>query len=67
MAIMNFKHVVTVAMVLTLFCVEVESLGGFRGELLETIQKSPHKIVHTMEVKAAHQSQVSLLCISNQN
>ena len=38
-------------MVLTLFSVEVESSGGFRGELLEKIQKSTHKIVHTIEVK----------------
>ena len=57
---MDFKHIVSVSMVLTLFSVDVESsAGAFRGELSEKIQKSPHKIVHTIEVKAAQQSQVS--------
>ena len=58
----DLKLIVRVIMVLTLLSAEVESSGGFRGELVEKIQKSPHKIVHTIEVNAAHQSQVSLLC-----
>ena len=57
----DLKRIATVAMVLTFFSVEVESSAGrFRAELSEKIQKSPLKIVHTIEVKAAHQSQVSL-------
>ena len=54
---------IAVVILLTIFSVEVESsAGGFRGELSENIQKSPHKIVHTIEVKAAHQSEVILFC-----
>ena len=39
-----------------------ESSGGFRGNVVdETIEKSRHKIVHTIEVKVNGQSEVSLL------
>ena len=57
----ELKSIATVSMVLILFSVEVETSGGFRGELFEKIQKSPHKIVQTIQAKAGHQSQVSFL------
>ena len=55
----NIELDATFTMVLTLISVEVESSGGHRGELSEKILKSPHKIVHKIEVKAPHHSQVS--------
>ena len=57
----DLKLIISVVMVMILLSDEVESSGRFRGELVEKIQKSPHKIVHTIEVITAHQSQVSFL------
>ena len=49
------KLVIAVAMVMILSnIVEInaEPTPGFRGDVGETMQKSRHKIVHTIEVKS---------------
>ena len=58
---------ITVAMVLmSLNVTEIkgESSGVFRGNVVETIGNSPHKIVHIIDVKVSDQSEVSLLSSS---
>ena len=57
-----------VAMVLALFYVtgvKAQSSGGFRANMVEKIAKSRHKIVHTIQVKSPHQSQVSLSVLND--
>ena len=62
------KLLTQVALVLVLFYVidvKAESSGGFRRNLVEKIEKSRHKIVHSIEVKPSHQSQVSFSGLNN--
>ena len=50
----------SVTMVLTVVFTEInaESSGGFRYKLVEKIEKSRHKMIHTIELKSVVQSQV---------
>ena len=55
---------ITVAMVfMSLNVTEIngQSSAGFRGNVVETIRKSRHRIVHVIEAKVNGQSEVSLL------
>ena len=50
--------------VIVLMSLNFTEISGLRGNVVETIGKSRHKIVHTIEVKATGQSQVSLLLVT---
>ena len=57
---------------IVLMCVNVteingESSGGFRGNVMETIAKSRHKIVHTIEVRVNGKLKVSVPSSSIKN
>ena len=57
------KLIIAVAMVTTLSNIaEINggSSGGFRGDMTETMRKSRHKIMHTIEVKSSVSSSVYL-------
>ena len=45
--------------------VKAKSSGGFGANIVENIAKSRHKIVHTIQVKSPHQSQVSLSVLND--
>ena len=58
----NLNLISTVAMVLTFIetsGTNAESSDGFRGNLIEKIGKSRHRMIHTIELKTLGQSQVS--------
>ena len=60
----NKKFIVDVAIVLMLINVtdtKAESSRGYTGNVGETIGKSPHKIIHSIELRATDQSEVSIL------
>ena len=62
-----FTSVTMVLMCLNITEINGESSGGFRGNVVETIRMSRHKIVHTIAVKVNGQVMVSLQYSSFQN
>ena len=57
----NLTLIPIVAMVLR--CIDIpetnaESSGGFRGNLIEKIGKSRHRMIHTIEIETVGQSRV---------
>ena len=52
--------IISFTMILTAVFTEInaESSGGFRGKLVEKIEKSRHRMIHTIELKSVVQAQV---------